>query len=410
MRIAGCTTDITPEASVPLAGFSNRTAPFMAIEDSLEANVVALSSQQGTVVLVAVDALYIGALRPMVCERLKRPIEPAQLFMAASHSHFAPATDPLLIGLAPVDMHYLDEAARRIALAIDTALAKPGSETTLVFGAQRTASTINRRRKTLVMPRWSQPRELWRMKVAPNPAGPRDGVIRVVVVRSEPGAEVAAVLWSVACHPVAFPRRQCVSAEFPGVVRALLRQRFGAGIPVIFLQGFSGNVRPRVGLRKRGIGPLALGTRFVTPSYVEWNAWAATLGSEVVAACSAASRRLDGSISAQRVELPLSAFVSEGDAARSVSIHRVSLGRELCLIGVSAEPVAEYVPLLTAALPAQEVVPVGCIDSVYGYLPTREIPGEGGYEAKGFFPAFSLSGTFQPDLERTFLDAVGRLS
>ena len=62
---------------------------------------------------------------------------------------------------------------------------------------------------------------------------------------SDPTDRPIAVLWSYACHPVGFPARTRVSADFPGVVRRALRDAHGAELPVLFLQGFAGDVRPR---------------------------------------------------------------------------------------------------------------------------------------------------------------------
>jgi hypothetical protein len=55
------------------------------------------------------------------------------------------------------------------------------------------------------------------------------------------------------------------------------------------------------------------------------------------------------------------------------------------------------------------VLPVGYIDSVFGYLPTAPMLGERGYEDSGFMEPFGLAGRFRPELERVVLEAWERL-
>jgi len=56
------------------------------------------------------------------------------------------------------------------------------------------------------------------------------------------------------------------------------------------------------------------------------------------------------------------------------------------------------------------VLPVGCIDSVFGYLPTASMLGERGYEDSAFMQPFGLTGRFRPDLEGVVTGAWERLA
>jgi hypothetical protein len=330
--------------------------------------------------------------------------------MAASHTHFAPATDSALPELGTVNAAYLQWAAGNIADLLDELLAAEGMPAILTWDVARTQRTINRRRKGWGLSRHPLPHVSPRIRLAPNPHGETDGTLRVLVARALEGGSIIAVLWSLACHPVSFPRREVVSAEFPGVVRSHLRARVGARTPVAFLQGFAGNVRPRLGSHISRVAGLPVRMAFVCPSYVEWNEWATGLAREVVDLAQRAGRGAVGSVDSKRIELLLTMVVPSAPVSRVVTLHRLRFGPELSMLGVSAEPVAEYVSRIVAAQPNGSVFPVGYIDEVYGYLPTRTILEEGGYEAEGFFPSFSLQGHFAPDIERLFLDAVARLA
>ncbi len=83
----------------------------------------------------------------------------------------------------------------------------------------------------------------WSVRQAPWPDGPRDETVHVLEARAADGS-VPALLWQYACHPVCNPERLRVSAEFPGVVRQRLRRDLGPETAVLYLQGFSGDIRP----------------------------------------------------------------------------------------------------------------------------------------------------------------------
>ena len=58
-------------------------------------------------------------------------------------------------------------------------------------------------------------------------------------------------------------------------------------------------------------------------------------------------------------------------------------GADLTLVGLPAEPVAEYVTLLRQTLGADRLWVAGFNNDCFGYLPTARIVREGGHEAIG---------------------------
>jgi len=88
----------------------------------------------------------------------------------------------------------------------------------------------------------------------------------------------------------------------------------------------------------------------------------------------------------------------------------VDLGQELTVVGVSAEVVTEYGPMVHRAFGRSITIPVGYIDEVYGYLPTERMLREGGYEVRWFLEAFALKGPLNPQIERHALSAIEELA
>jgi len=414
LRYSAGTADITPRAPVPLAGYSTRSGPWTSVADRLEANALALDDGATRVVLLSLDLLYAGAeLRRRLLGRLSGRLDDTALFLAASHTHYAPATSLLLPRLGEVDPAYLDHLTETLAALLGRVLDGPFAEARLRYREGRADATVNRRRLRRPHPEdeWAHPR-IARME--PNPRGARDETVRLIEVLGGDG-ERRALLWNFACHPVSFPDKTAVSADYPGVVRARLRERAGE-VPVVFLQGFAGNIRPREILEPRTVRSKLRGlvkghywTRF---SPEDWARWSGALAAAVEAALAAPpdGEELAGTLSASRFEVPLAEFFEADGENRTVSFHGVRIGHALELVGVSAEPVVEFARELGAIFDSDRQIPVGYIDEVFGYLPTRKMLHEGGYEVSGFLDAFDPPGAPREDAESAFLEALERLA
>jgi len=271
---------------------------------------------------------------------------------------------------------------------------------TYSIGTNHTCS-INRRRFGRIRS-WVPRKEMLRL---PNPDGCTDPAIRVLTFNNTAGDTVSAA-WNFCCHPAGYHDSSSVSSDYPGAVRAMLRAKYGT-MPILFWQGFSGNVNPPAFLRR----PRILSRKF--PEYVvfkllngrefgpytsgQWEEWVNRLGESVVRVTVDESRvRVEEKIELKRKTIPLRSLGFESDD--ELVFHRVSLGG-IKILGISAEPVAEYVQILEKMFPGAHIIPVGCIDKTTLYLPTKEMLAEGGYEANGFAKYFGLSGSYVPDFQ-----------
>ena len=108
--------------------------------------------------------------------------------------------------------------------------------------------------------------------------------------------------------------------------------------------------------------------------------------------------RLRKSLAAAETRLRLSALLAGASPDQDVTFQRVRVAPELAIAALSAEPVAEYGPILRSQGPGI-VIPVGYTDTVFGYLPSARMLGQHGYEDEGFMKAFGIAGRFRPDIE-----------
>jgi len=402
--------DINPNRASPLAaGYSRRKEPFVSINDPLEMNLILLSDGRDEIAILSADLLNIGGFLRTKAEELLYPIQPQAVLFAASHTHFAPATEPILPLLGEIDNEYLDYLVMRLAQLVDNVRKSDPQAVRLKYFKTEADHSINRRRRALVTlehrPYFSV--KFNSVEMLPNPAGRRDETIHILgfYAANQRPVDPLAILWSYACHPVCFPDEAAVSADFPGVVRAELRRAHTEGIPVVYLQGFAGNIRPRVfdtsaSTKSRIRGLLAGGGHlFGQFTRREWEDWSSSLANRVMEATKQPQRSVPvtGGIHANHQYLPLSALQDQHIDRPPIHFQRISLGTRLHIIALSAEPVCELFDLLPTC--EGNIIPVGYTDHTFGYLPNNKILAEGGYEASRFRKAYSLPGQFVADIE-----------
>lgn len=249
--------------------------------------------------------------------------------------------------------------------------------------------------------------------MAPNPEGPTNELATVALFRSLEDHSVLAFLWNYTCHPVAAQPADAVSPDYPGSVRDELRSIYG-NVPVIFAQGFCGDIRPRLttieraGLIERlkhGARLAFSGPRFESSPEGEWTRWSNSLAKHVASIVERPAVLVDEpkSVSVSASSLPLERIFSGICPDKPLTIQIVRLGGSLEIVAVSAEPSVGWCAIFDRVMPPEPGlirIYAGYLGAAFGYLPTnRQIP-EGGYEVKGFQRLFGLDGNFKaPETE-----------
>jgi hypothetical protein len=395
---------------LPLAGFLRRAQsglPCKAEDGTLEINAVAFQDGNQAALLIAIDTLIAGPDLTTAAAALARDSfgDEAVALVAASHTHFAPATDPTRPMLGEMTAAYAEGVHTALQQVVEE-LRAVGTGAMLGLASRIANGNVHRRR------RWPFPTLLWWVHsriepiiMAPNRKGPRDPRVRVAVLRAPGGAPIA-IVWNYACHPVFYPRERAATAEFVGYVRSVVRTHFRhPDLPVIFLQGFAGDVcpdiRPDRSLRTLG-ETLVLGPRWGRFTPESWTAWADGIAQAVLAAIEAAPvNPLEGSLHVESCGIDLKELVDGNLPQRRLALDCLDIGSRWSMIALSAEPSSAYAELLGLG-PAW---PVSCTGDVYGYLPTEAQRRAGGYEADGYFAALGLQARLRPDGERRVVEA-----
>jgi hypothetical protein len=219
-----------------------------------------------------------------------------------------------------------------------------------------------------------------------------------------------AVIWHYACHPVGHTPSQVTSADFPGHARDALRGLYGGidGLPVLFLQGFCGDVRPNiestadVHWRQRLFGcarDWIAGTPILRPTAASWRGWVSSLASEIVRIAAAPPQLSDENMgfASTSADVPMSSLFAGESRVDTMLVRGLRIGRTVEILAFGAEPSAGWQQRLEkdAGESAGIRLYVGYSGDVIGYLPLPEQVDEGGYEVVHFQRALGMNGNFR---------------
>lgn len=381
-----------PVLASPLGANGYPTKLVSAVESPLEANAGLFTFAGHRVLLVTVDLLFIGPTLMEAARAVARRNDPKiEVWISASHTHRAPAVDLNKPGLGVVSAEALAAIVSAVCAMIEGLMAsdKPGREVHPVFScADMDGLSVHRRSRGRIR-LTKQGLRLGGVVMAPN----TDVTVQREAVRVDwvdAAGETQLVMWHWACHPTAFPEALSFSADYVGVVRDRLRGQLG-DVPVLFFQGFAGDIRPPATRtwRSNPFRRLLLGPgfrRFSVDEYLDWSQECARRVAEAIPtempALSGVTRFLS-----ERATVDAGQYVNGGHT-KTVTYQKVALG-PISLFGVSAEPSNGHVPEGTD--PTRHWY-CGYLENVYGYLPTEEQYREGGYEVDGFCSAFGCEG------------------
>ncbi|WP_336490105.1 hypothetical protein [Methylobacterium nigriterrae] len=405
IRVSATTADITPSRDVVLGGFWSRSGPVRStgVDDKLEANLALIDDGQHSVLLVSIDTLFTGPdlaydLEHRLADRGNR----TEVVALATHTHSAPMLDRGKPSLGAVDLAWYSEVLQRLTSAAERAFGRLASGPMVSTASNEINGSVGRRlrvRRPFLSARRVQ---LYGIINGPNPSAERAPMCRAAVLRRADDS-VACAIVSWACHPSHRPAIGRISADYIGFVRGAVRSALG-NIPVLFLQGFAGDIcahiKQRLTARKLA-RRLLRGPVFMVPTLREWEDWAADVASGIAGVVAAAARNNAVPATAIRVgavDAPLSSLFDGGSDEGTCEARIVSVCNNLRLFMVNAEVSAEY----AAAVQQHGFWPVGYLGNVFGYFPTDAQIREGGYEVDRFRPFFGLSGRFTGSNDAVF--------
>lgn len=408
--LSASSVDITPVHPIPLSGFAERKGVYSQVKDKLEINLAAIKLNGKTILLYSIDTLFVPeAFEQLITEKYN--IDSKDVWMVASHTHYAPSLDKEKPALGKMDDSYYQDVKVKLLALTDKVLSAEFREVTITYGSGTSELNVNRRKKLL------RPKGkfglYWKVLMYPDYDGAKDDDIHVLKFLYEDGA-TALVLWNYACHPVGYPHLSRVTSEYVGAIRNNLREKYEQDrLPVVFLIGFAGNLKPdltpvtHTRWKDRLNYFFQLGPKFVRfPSTSYYTAWTEKLWGEMENVLGDMHSLNVASGNTSQCNLPLSAVI--GDSAHHIQFKKLTFGNDLSILGVSAEVLAEYKHEVSALVKGK-TINVGCLAGTRIYLPTDKHINEGGYEVHGFGKKFGIEGEFKSNIVTKVLDAISKL-
>ena len=421
MRAGFLTVDITPACAIPLAGYAARKNPFARVDSPLEANLVVLADGDGIpVVLGSLDTLFIGETT-VEAIAAEAGIPRSRLLLVSTHTHNAPSLAPEVPRLGRHDAAYGEMVIRRVGGAIRQLAGGWTNSVSVGHARQAAPFNINRRRPAWMLDYGALRRERrWRfgksIALAPHRAGPIERTLQSIVMRDGLG-RIRAILWSFPCHPAFYPFPDHVSADFPGTVRAHLRETLGTTCPVIYLPGLAGSAIPDISFPvPRSFGDLiriALPFNPILPWFTPatYRAWTGRIGAAATACVHAARPTRSEEMVIHRSARSSPVFVTRPPGGRpdiALDVMRLDFGDACGIVAMTGEMIGEWAPRLPSLLSERRIA-TGYLAGPCLYFPTDGAVQEGGYEADRFRDLFDLNGNFAADLDRSVLHAISCL-
>lgn len=374
-RAGVATAEITPTENMWMAGYAARKKPSEGTAQPLYAKALALEDAAGTkFALVTLDLIGVRRdVRDTVAAKCQEQygLPPERLLLNASHTHCGPEYRPRPGREAEAAAYQARLETTLISLvghALDRC--QPAR---LVYAKSRCGFAMNRRRNYALRP------EDPNANRAPTFDGPVDHEVPVLAVyRAEKSPEV--VVFGYACHnttlsSVTIPPdepRYLFNGDYAGFAQEQLQQAY-PGATAMFVNGCSGDQNPYPRRDEvPGVLPLNLARHH-----------GQTLAYSVIAALGTGPRAVDSSMLASIGDVELT---RNGDKpSHKYPVQVVRMGTQLTLVALGSEATVEYSLRLKQEIQAPLVWVAGYSNDYSGYIPSRRVAVEGGYEAANDF-------------------------
>lgn len=417
--------DITPDGPVWMAGYAARKTPSEGVALPIHAKALALKDAGGsTVVLITAD--LIGFDRTIVDDVLKvvgpkHKLGRESVAFYASHTHTGPmikTTDSALSAYnlsresAGRNLAYRQALPGKLVGLIDAALSNL-APADVSFGVGSAGFAINRREK----------QKDGTFKIGLNPSGPTDKDVPVLKVTGAEG-KVKAILFGYACHNTTMTDKILdISGDYAGFAQAELEARH-PGAVALFVTGCAADANPN----PRGTTDLA-------------KSHGKTLADSVETALGGPLQALAGPIRSAYADVPVKfggptdratyeARLKEPGAGRQAHAKRMlgafdrnepirteypyaiqafALGDSLDMVSLAGEVVVDYSIRLKGERkdkPGPKLWLAAYANDVFGYIPSKRVLKEGGYEGGEAFYYSTFPPPFADDVEERIVAGV----
>lgn len=412
---------ITPEGNMPMAGYASRNKPSEGKAQDLFAKALALEDAGGgRFIIVTMDLIGVprdlrAHLETRARDAYALPRE--RLLLNASHTHCGPEfrsgktnADDAPDSSAP-GVVYGQQLEEKVFHLIGAAL-KDIAPARLAYSHGRAGFSMNRRLPTDKG-----------FQNSPYPDGPVDQDVPVLSVRGADGT-LRAVLFGYSCHNTTLGFYQ-FCGDYAGFAQEDL-QSDHPGLTALFLNGCSGDQNPyprgTLDFAQRHGRALAMAVEAalsvtaprpvagpIRAAFAELElAYGPVPTREEFAALTQSTEKT----TAAHARRMLAKLDQEGalPATYAYPVQVAHFGEDLILTALGGEVVVDYSLRLKKELAGQAAVWIaGYSNDVMGYIPSRRVREEGGYEGETAMRYTSHPAPWAPELEEKIIGKVHEL-
>jgi neutral ceramidase len=419
-KAAASKASITPTESMWMAGYASRTKPSEGVAQELFAKAVVLEdAKQQRLAIITLDIIGVPRSLRLKLEtdlREKYQLPPQAILLNASHTHCGPELRVSRLEASGLESDRAAQAQQYTA-RLETTIGQLVGDclsrlepVQLGYSHARCGVAMNRRLPTDTEPTNS-----------PYPDGAVDHAVPVLRIDT-PDGKLKAVLFGYACHNTTLSFYQ-FCGDYAGYAQEYLEAAH-PDVIAAFVMGCGGDQNP-----------------YPRGQLEQCQQHGRALANAVEAALLPKPRPITGTLSAvidtatlefappgTKIELEEQAKSSSkyvaGHARRLLKqletdgkinteypywVQVIRLGNEVTLVALAGEVVVDYSLRLKRELPDTTVWMAGYSNDVFGYVPSRKVLKEGGYEGRGAMMYTSLPGPFAEDVEERIVNKVHEL-
>ena len=414
--------DVTPVEPLVLAGYGGRTKPFEEIDSRIWARACVIGMKKPIALLVLDNCGVPQSVTNLVAEGLaEHGISKDRLMIAATHTHNAPS----LVGYAPIvwagrtsvaedqaSAKYTRFVVQNMVHAIIKALA---NREPMLLEWGRGHVTFGGNRRVMQDAGWRG--------FGLQPDGPVDHSLPVLAGRNDRG-ELRFIWANYACHCTTVGSRNSVGGDWAGYANMEIEEAFPNATSLMSI-GCGADV-----------GPQPTGSLMLARQHGK------TIAAEVARVLQGDTNPLsvEPKVVSKRIELPLkdppakevweqrlqqaSGFDHQlaklmlerieqsGDVPKTVDypISVCTFGNELAIVFLGGEVVVDYALKLSTELDWNRLWVTAWTNAMPGYIPSKRILAEGGYEADFSQVYYGQPARYSEQVERVLLDSIKTLA
>ena len=420
MSVGVAKVDVTPKGPVLLAGYGGRATEHQGVDTPLWARALVMGDEK-RVAVVALDNCGVPqAVTDRLAKRLvKHGVSPDRLVIAATHTHNAPT----LVGYAAVVWagRTTPEQDRRVV-----------EYTEFVIDKMEEAVLAALDRREPMQLEWAQGRATFggNRRIIRNGkwAGfgfqrnaPVDHSMPVLAARDSSG-KVRAVWANYACHCTTVGSRNRVGGDWAGFANEWMEKEFAGAVSLMTI-GCGADVGPQPSgsleiAEEHGRSIAAEAKRLLTDGTILLGGVPTVVSRRIqLPLVKPKSREYwqaqlkSGGFEHQLAKAMLAKLDTQGSIPAEISYPMSvwKFGNELAIVFLAGEVVVDYAVRLKRELDWSRLWINAWVNDMPGYIPSRRVLEEGGYEADFSQVYYEQPGRYDPDVEDKLVQAIREL-